>query len=167
MDDAEVVRGLERLRNLFRDRQGFVEWNGSTSDPLRQILALDQFHDERAHASAFFEAVDRRDVRVVQRRESLGFASEPGEPVGVFGERLRQDLERDIAIEFRVARPEYLPHPAFADRRGDLVGTESRAGYKDQSWRDYTGGAVPRGGDACRSMPEGVPAGGGAVFGWR
>ena len=29
-------------------------------DPLRQILALDEFHDEGAHAAGFFEAVDVR-----------------------------------------------------------------------------------------------------------
>lgn len=32
----------------------------AAGDPLRQILALDQFHDERTHAATFFEAVDVR-----------------------------------------------------------------------------------------------------------
>ena len=34
------------------------------------------------------------------------------EPLGVAGERLGQDLHRDIAIELRIARTEYLAHPA-------------------------------------------------------
>ena len=51
------------------------------------VLALDQLHHERADAVGFFETVDLRDVRMVQRREGLRFAREPREPFGVAGER--------------------------------------------------------------------------------
>ena len=51
MDDALLVRGFERVGNLPRDRQRFVERNGAAGDSLRQILALDQFHDERRCAT--------------------------------------------------------------------------------------------------------------------
>ena len=46
----------------LRDRQRLVERDRAARDPLRQVLALDQFHHERAHAAGFFEAVDLRDV---------------------------------------------------------------------------------------------------------
>ena len=49
---------------------------------------------------------------------------------------------RDIAIELRIARPVDLPHPAFADQRGDFVDAETGAGSEGQSCRDYTGGAA-------------------------
>ena len=39
-----------------------------------RVLALDQFHHQRANAAGFFEAVDVRDIRMVQRRERLRFA---------------------------------------------------------------------------------------------
>ena len=39
----------------------------------------------------------------------------PGEPFGIVSERVRQDLDRDIAIELGVARPIDLAHPTFAD----------------------------------------------------
>jgi len=55
---------------------------------LREIFALDEFHDERSPVSAFFEAVDRRDVRVVQRREGLRFACETCEPFVVAREEI-------------------------------------------------------------------------------
>ena len=55
------------------------------------------------------------DVRMVQRRERLRFAREPGEPVGIAGERVRQDFQRDVAIELRIARAIHLPHAACAD----------------------------------------------------
>ena len=47
---------------------------GAARDPLRQVLALDELHHERAHTAALFEAVDVRDVGVIERRERLRFA---------------------------------------------------------------------------------------------
>ena len=59
MDDALLVRRFERLGDLLRDRQRFVERDRAARDALREIVALDQFHHERAvMPSAFFEAVD-------------------------------------------------------------------------------------------------------------
>jgi hypothetical protein len=49
------------------------------------------------------------------------------------GESVRQDLERDIAIQFRVAGTVYLTHPASADRRGDFVDAEAGAGGEGQT----------------------------------
>ena len=48
-----------------------------------EILALDQFHHERVHAARLFEAVDLRDVRMVQRGERLRLALEPRQPLGI------------------------------------------------------------------------------------
>ena len=76
-----------------------------------------------------------RDVRVVERGERLRFAGEPGQPIRVVGEGVGQDLQRDIAIELRVAGPKHLSHPAFADLRGDFVDAEAGAGSEGQlSW---------------------------------
>ena len=77
---------------------------------------------------AFFEAVDRGDVRMIQGGEHFRFALEARQPIGVGGERGRQDLDRDLALELRVGRPIHLAHAAFADRRGDVVDAEARAG---------------------------------------
>ena len=54
------------------------------------------------------------------------------QPLRIRGQRLRQDLDRHLAREPRVPRPVDLPHPARAERRDDLVGTEARAGGKAQ-----------------------------------
>jgi hypothetical protein len=45
---------------------------------------------------------------MIQRGESLRFTREPGETIGVVGEGIREDLQRDIAIELRVARTKDL-----------------------------------------------------------
>ena len=125
MDDALFVRRLQRLGYLFRDQQRLIERDRSAGGSLRQVLALDELHDEGAHAARFLEAVNVRDVRMVQRRERLGFPCEPGEPFGIVSERVRQDFERDIAIELRVASLIDLSHPTFADRRSDFVHAEA------------------------------------------
>ena len=75
-----------------------------------------------------------RDVGMIQRRERLRFAREPRQPVGVAGEGVGQDLQRDIAIELRIARAKHLAHAAGADLGGDFVGTE--AGARGQSHGD-------------------------------
>ena len=70
------------------------------------------------------EAVNRGDVRMVQRGQHLGFAPEPREPIRIERERFGQDLQRDVAIQLCVARAIHLAHPACAERRLNFVGTE-------------------------------------------
>ena len=51
MHDPLLVRGFERLGDLLRDRQRFVERNRAAGDALRQVVAFDQFHHEGQSAS--------------------------------------------------------------------------------------------------------------------
>ena len=74
------------------------------------------------------EVVHRGDVGVVEAPGGLRLLLEAAHPVGVRGERRRQDLDRDLALEPLVARAVDLAHPSGADRREDLVGTEPRSG---------------------------------------
>ncbi len=62
MNDAQLVRRFQRFSNLPRNRQCFIERDRPARDPLREILALDQFHHECTDAIGFFQAVDVRDV---------------------------------------------------------------------------------------------------------
>src|SRR4029453_12552778 len=78
------------------------------------------------------EAVDVRNVGMVQRGERLGFPGESGKAVRISGKGVGQDLQRDIAIELRIAGPKHLPHSPFADRRGDVVAAKSGARRKGQ-----------------------------------
>ena len=83
MDDPLLVRRFERLRDLPRDRQGLVERDRAARNALREIVALDELHHEGVHARRFLEAVDRGDVRMIQRREGLRLALKPRETIGV------------------------------------------------------------------------------------
>ncbi len=66
------------------------------------------------------EAVDGGDIGMVQGGEGLGFASESGQTLGVMRKRVRQDLDRDVAIELGITRPIDLSHAAIAKGRHNL-----------------------------------------------
>src|SRR5437667_11834414 len=74
---------------------------------------------------------------MIERRERLRFTREPGQAIGIAGERLGQDFHGDVAIERRIARAIDLAHTAGADRGEDFVRTEARAGA--QAHRFVTG----------------------------
>ena len=91
------------------------------ADPVAQRLALEQLHDGDGHAADDRQLVDREDVRVRQRRDGADFGLEPAPHLGIGGDVVRHDLERDVASEPRIARAIDVPHPAGAERRDDFV----------------------------------------------
>ena len=110
------------------DGQRLVERQRPLRDPIGERRPLDQLQHQRRGAARLLEAVDRRDVRVVERRQHLGLALEARQAIGVEHERVGQDLQRDVALQRRVAAPVHLAHAAGADHRQDVVGAEAAAG---------------------------------------
>jgi hypothetical protein len=76
----------------------------------------------------FLNAVDLRDVRVVERRQDLGFAFKAGQPLGVLREGLGKDFDRHFAGEPSVLGAVHFAHTARADGRENLVGTQASSG---------------------------------------
>ena len=149
MDDPLFVRGFERVGDLLRNRQCLVDREpclpcrsagGAKEGALRpmpfdslgQILALDEFHHERRDAPTFFEPVDGGDIGMVQRGKRLRFTLEAREPLGVVRERLRQDLDCDVAIELGITRPIDFAHASAADQLDQLEDAEAGTGGKGQ-----------------------------------
>src|SRR5579864_2663187 len=77
-----------------------------------------------------FDPVYRRDVRMIERRQRLGFSCEPGEALRVVRERLRKEFDRHVTVEPGVAGAVDLAHAARAEEREDLVRTDWGAGCK-------------------------------------
>ena len=48
MNDALLMRGFQRFRDLSRDGQDLGDGNGSARDVSGEVFALDEFHDEGA-----------------------------------------------------------------------------------------------------------------------
>ena len=119
--------------------QGFVEGNRPALEPLGQVLAGDELEHEERLAVRLVEAVDRGDVRVVERGEQVRLAPEAREALFVPRELGRQHLDRDLAVELGVARAEHFAHPPGAEGGGDLVGPETLAGGEAHARRDSFG----------------------------
>ena len=106
MDDAGRVRGVEAIGDLARDGERFVHRNGPAREPLAEVFAGDQLHRQRKRALRVLEAVNLRDVWMVQRRQRLRLALEPRDPVGVAGKRYGQILSATSRSR-RVSRARY------------------------------------------------------------
>jgi len=128
MDDPLVVSRLKRRRDLLRDFQGILDRHGASTQPCRKVFAIDEFHHERADGDAavidVFDAVQLRDMGMVQRCECLRFAHETLQPLGVPGKLRAQKLQRDIAIEPRVVGTIDLAHTSGADGSDDAIRPE-------------------------------------------
>ena len=137
MNNAVVVCRLEGFRDLPRDGKSFGDRYRSSLEMRREIFTLDEFHHESAGARArsasrrdLLDAVDGGDVRMIQCRESLGFTGEPRESLVVVRERLRQHLDRHVAIELRIPRAKDFAHPTRANRACDFIRAEASAGQQ-------------------------------------
>ena len=121
VDDGEAAgdscRVLERLAR--RHRAGLHR--------LAQVATVQQLeHDVRARA---LDAgiVDGDDVRVAERSRRQHFLLKAPEPVGRIGNRLGEDLDRDIAMQASVGSAVHLAHAPGAEQALDLVPAEARA----------------------------------------
>ena len=78
--------------------------------------SLDQLH----HQVVRPDVVQRADVGMVQRGDRARFALEPR------AELVAADLDRDGALQTRIARGEHVAHATCADRVQEFVGAETR-----------------------------------------
>ena len=127
VDDALLVGRFERLRDLPRDRRRFVDRNRSVFEPIGERRSVDELEHEGLHVVRLFEAVNRGDVRMVERREQLRFTLEAGEAIGIENEGVRQDFQRHVTVERRVACAIDLAHSASANGRNDFIRAEAGA----------------------------------------
>src|SRR5262245_58322078 len=68
------------------------------------------------------------DVRMIQGREDFGLALESRQPLVIAGDVGRQDFDRDVALQLRIARSIDFAHSAGAEGRDYFVGTEPVSG---------------------------------------
>ena len=128
MNDPSLVGGLQRVGDLVGDRHRLRDRQRPPLQPLGQRRALDELEDEGMHALRLLEAVDRPDVRVVERGQQPRFPFEARPPVGVRGEEGREDLDRDVTAEARVPRAIHLAHTTRADEVQDLIRPQPASG---------------------------------------
>jgi len=105
-------------------------------------LALHKFHNQ----IIWPDVVDVADIRVIERGHGLGFTLE------ALRELFPRDLDRNVAIQTRVAGAIDLAHTAGANGRENLVRAELVTSRKGQSvQRVYRSKAKTLGADANRT----------------
>jgi hypothetical protein len=67
---------------------------------------------------------------MIQRSEGLCFALEARHAFGIARKLFGQNLERDLAIQIRVARPIHFAHPTRTERRLDVIRSYSNSRKK-------------------------------------
>jgi hypothetical protein len=145
VDDVLLMRRFERVRDLLRDRQRLVDRDRAARDSRRQVVALDQFHDQGGEVWGLLEAVDRPDVRMVEGRERFGFTLKARKAIRIAGHRCRQHLDRRRPLQIAVDRAIDLAHSAFAELGDDGIRPDCLADHH----RPASASARPR-----RSSPS-------------
>ena len=66
MDDPLLVRRLKCFGDLRGNRQRLADGDGSVRDPVGERRPVDQFQNQGWHAAGIFEAIDLRDVWMIE-----------------------------------------------------------------------------------------------------
>jgi hypothetical protein len=130
VDDAVLVCDFQRVGDLPGNGECLVDGKGPLCDTVRQRGTLDELEDQRLRAVAFLNAVNRRDMRIIQRSEDLRFTCEAGETVRVERNRRREHFQRNVALQLGVAGALDFAHAARAKQADDFVGTHLCAGWE-------------------------------------
>ena len=77
---------------------------------------------------------------MIQRGQELRLALEAREAIGIGGEQVGEDLDRDVAIQFPVAGAIHLPHPALAKLGENVIRPNGGSNIEGHS-------ASPQGGE--------------------
>jgi hypothetical protein len=89
MNDAFLVRFLQRFGNLFRNGQRFFNRNRAALAPLGQRFTGNQFHHEKVAAIDLFQSVNRSDVGMIQRGQYSRFTLKSRNTFGIAAEGFR------------------------------------------------------------------------------
>src|SRR6185436_1288935 len=128
VDDARVVREVERIEQLAHDAHCFLEVEALVRvEEVLQLLAANELHDQVGDVAFLGEVVHLDDVRMVEPRDGLRLARKPHRVVfrGIRVQMAFEDgLDRDPAIEFRVDTLVDHAHGALTEHALDVVAPE-------------------------------------------
>jgi hypothetical protein len=93
----------------------------------RQGLAVDQLGDDERRCLVHRRIVDSDDVRVIERARGARLGDEKLDPIAAHVGALAEELERHFALQAGIPGAIDFTHPAAAECRQDLVGTERAA----------------------------------------
>ncbi len=125
MCDAGAMRRGQCIDDLNRILKRMVERQRACRKTQGERLAFEILHDQKIDAVLTPDIVERADMRVIERRNRARLALEPLARLGIARHVRRQDLDRDGAIQARVAGFVDLAHAARAKGGLNLVGAKT------------------------------------------
>ena len=133
VDDAAVVRRLQRVGDLPGERQRFVDRDRRRANAVGERRTVNQLHHEIVGP----DVVQRADVRMVERGDGAGL------PLEAVAEAFGRHLDCDVPAEAGIARAIHRSHAAGSECADDLVGAQS--GPRRHCARAYANSACYRG----------------------
>src|SRR5262249_37939877 len=95
------------------------------SDQPAQRAAFDEFGRDEMRAARFrndfADLVNGNDVRMIERGGGARLLAEAMDALGIFGEMRRQQFERDLTAQPRVARQIHLAHSSARDLADQVI----------------------------------------------
>ena len=105
------MRGIKCIGDLDAQIEHGFDLQRLATDPMPECLSLQQLHGDERSPIGLIDFVDRADVRMVQRRRSLGLPLESAEGLRIVGEFFGEELQGNVATELEVFRLIYTSMP--------------------------------------------------------
>jgi hypothetical protein len=129
MNDAVLVHFGQRIAGLDGPVERPSQLHRAIAKHVAQRTSLDVLHRDVGPVVDLTDVVNRRDVRMVDRRGQPGFLKKPLAP-GLVAREVRADqFERGPALQLEVFDEKDLAHSAFTEALDHPVMTNSCAQY--------------------------------------
>ena len=93
----------------------------SLGDLFGKSWTFDELEHQRLGCPGFFDAVNLANVGMVERGQDFRFSLKAAHALGIGGELLGQDFQRDISVQLGIGGAVDLAHAAFTDFLQDFV----------------------------------------------
>ena len=121
VDDAGRMRGGQRARHLLGIAERLEQRETLRGDELVQRLARHVLHHEEVDPRLVHDVVQRDDIGMVEGGGGARLLQEASLAVRIGDLVVREDFDRDSAVQPRVARTIHLAHPARAKEGLNLI----------------------------------------------
>ena len=112
VDDAAIVRFCEPVCDLESNSYRVFHGKGTVGQARRHRFAGHVLHHDNEAVRGLEHVVDGRDIRVRQARGRSSFPKHPRASFLATDRRRPQPLDRDVALQARIAGAIHLTHPA-------------------------------------------------------
>src|SRR5262249_14958942 len=151
MNDALGVGDGQALGNSGGNCERLAPWHRAGDQAVPQGYALQQLRDAEGNPLLWAQVIQDQDVRMGQGSDRLGLPFEACQAIGVLGQRLRHNLDRNFAVQAGVFGAIDLAHTSLPQWGDDLIRAQSHSNGQ------HPLSLSPRQGPLPRRPDEGVP----------